>query len=213
MANTVLLVQKSDFQKTVWERILNSQELIPITESSETELLKLLKKENSLAEILPKLIILEMSIEQLNPYDVCRCVQGKYPDLKVILTAEERIKISETEQRWARNQGAYELLPGFDKNQMDSSVIKGMAVVMSALNKTEWEQDALVQIIEDLSEEFYTNEEPKTFIQSPETVIQKPSVEEDNSETTEHDLKPIPDQEHLSFRLKPKVKRFRGLPY
>ena len=213
MRDKVLVVQKSSFQKKVWERILETQGVSLIIESPEANLQKILKQASASENTSPDIVLLEMSIEKLNPYDFCRWTQENYPSLKVILTAQERVKVSDIEQRWARSQGAYELVAGFDRSSLDSGIIKAMALIMSALKKTEWDHEALVSLIEEMTEEFGEKEEPKTLIQEPETVIQKPSSEQETSQGTEHQLEPAPEKHHRTFKLKPKVKRFRGLPY
>ncbi|MFP3422197.1 hypothetical protein R0K19_22785, partial [Bacillus sp. SIMBA_161] len=86
MTDAVLVIQKSNSQSEIWTRLLESQGLIAITESPEANLRQLLQQASQRDEMFPKLIILEMSIEKLNPYEFCRWTQENYPSLKVILT-------------------------------------------------------------------------------------------------------------------------------
>lgn len=207
MTDAVLVIQKSKAQSEIWARILKSQDLVAITESPDANLRKLLQQASQGNQLLPTLMILEMSIETLNPYDFCRWAQEHYPALKVILTAQERIQVSEIEQRWAQNQGAYQLLPGFDYGHLPLSLTQTMELIMLALGKTNWQPDSLMPVIEELTAEFGQNGEHKTVIQPSETESETASsqVTESFSEKTE--------EKRRGIKLKPKVKRFRGLRY
>jgi CheY-like chemotaxis protein len=210
MAEIVLVVQKSKAQKQIWEKLLASQGLISISESPQADFGKLLMRASASEETFPRLMILEMSIDQVNPYEFCRWVEENYPSLKVILTTEERTSISDIERRWARNQGACELLEGFDYRDLSSSLTSAMETIMAALGKTDWEEGDLVPVIEELVAEFGQTEEENTLIQESETLIQN-SSEKDNQE-----MVTIGKRGSTSIRgvkVKPKVKRFRGLPY
>ena len=213
MTDAVLVVQKTDSQNEIWGELLRSQGLIPITESPQVDLRKIISAASQANEKLPRLIILEMSIEKLNPYDFCRWIQDHYPSLKVILTAQQRVQVSEIEQRWARNQGAYELLAGFDYSSLCSSLIKAVELVMLALGRKDWEQQNLVPVIEALNEQFGQVSEPKTLIQESETLIQPTASEEKNKEHATVTQLPTRENKLRGVKVKPKVRRFRGLPY
>lgn len=185
-----------------------SQGLSAIAESPQTDLPKLLKQASASPDTFPKLLILEMSIEKLNPYELCRWVQEFYPQLKVILTAQERTHVSEIEQKWAKNQGAYELLAGFDPAALQSSLSQAMESVMLALGKTDWELDSLVPIIEELIQEIGQVEEKNTLIQEPDTLIQNGVSQKPEKEPATNGA-----SKRQGVKLKPKVKRFRGLTY
>jgi hypothetical protein len=158
---------------------------------------------------LPKLVILEMSIDTLNPYDFCRWAKTHYPSLKVILTAQERIQVSEIEQRWAKNQGAYQLLPGFDYSHLPLSLTQAMEWVMRAFNKADWEQDSLVPVIEEITSEYSESREEKTLIQESEDSVAEDKEVSTSVATVESS---VPNKRR-SFKVKPKVKRCRGLTY
>jgi len=213
MTDAVLVVQKTDSQNKIWEELLRSQGLIPITESPQVDLRKILIDANQANEKLPRLIILEMSIEKVNPYDFCRWIQYHYPSIKVILTAQQRIQVSKIEQRWAKNQGAYELLAGFDYSKLFSSLIKAVELVMLALNKKDWQQQDLVPVIEALNKQFGQVGEAKTIIQESETLIQPTVFQQDNQEIARVTQLPAKEDKLRRVKVKPKVKRFRGLPY
>ncbi|MDR9402096.1 MAG: hypothetical protein RI580_01525 [Halothece sp. Uz-M2-17] len=209
MTDAVLVIQKSNSQSEIWTRLLESQGLIAITESPEANLRQLLQQASQRDEMFPKLIILEMSIEKLNPYEFCRWTQENYPSLKVILTAQERIQVSEIEQRWATNQGAYQLLPGFDYAHLPLSLTQAMEVIMLAVNQTKWKQESLVPIVEELTAEFGNSGEKATVLQASEDLAQE-SV---SSPQTAEAITNASGDKRRGLKLKPKVKRFRGLPY
>jgi len=213
MTDAVLVVQKINSRNEIWGELLRSQGLIPITESPQVDLRKIITDASQANEKLPRLIILEMSIEKLNPYDFCRWIKDNYPSIKVILTAQQRIQVSDIEQRWARNQGAHELLAGFDYSNLFSSLIKAMELVMLALGKKDWEQQDLVPVIEALNEKFGRVGEPKTLIQESETLIQPTVSREKNQERATVTQLPTRENKLRGVKVKPKVKRFRGLPY
>ncbi len=209
MTDIVLVIQKSPSQSQIWERILVSQGLVPIIESPDVDLAQLLQQASQDNQILPKLIILEMSIDTLNPYEFCRLVQSHYPSLRVILTAQERIQVSEIEQRWANNQGACQLLPGFDYSHLPLSLTHAVGSIMEALGKTDWEKESLVPIVEELTAEFGNSGEKATLIQKSEDFVNEPTPTSASVATVE---KTSPNKRR-NFKVKPKVKRFRGLPY
>jgi DNA-binding NtrC family response regulator len=213
MTNAVLVVQKTDSQNEIWGQLLRSQGLITITESPQVDIRKLITEASQSHQELPRLIILEMSIEKLNPYDFCRWIQEHYPSLKVILTAQQRIQVSDIEQRWARNQGAYELLAGFDYSNLSASLTKAMELVMLALGRKDWEQEHLVPVIEALNEQFSQVGEPKTLIQESETFIQPTVSESEDQKLASVTQLPTRENKLKGLKVKPKVKRFRGLPY
>lgn len=204
MTDAVLVVQKSHSQSKIWSKILASQNIIAITESPQVDLRTLLKQTEQAQSMFPNAIILEMSLEQLNPYEFCRWVQKHYPSLKVILTAQERTDVSEIERKWAKNQGAYELLPGFDYGNLTSSLTQAIQSVLLSLGISHWEQEAFVPVVEEIITEFGLIREENTFIQESETLIQNTVAETPPKETP---TKP------RGVKLKPKVKRFRGLTY
>lgn len=213
MTDVVLVVQKSNAQNEIWSKILASQGLVVITESAQADLKKLLQQGNEDDQTFPKLIILEMSIDKLNPYDFCRWVQEAYPALKVILTAQERTNLSEIEQRWAKNQGAHELLAGFDYTNLPLSLTQAITVVMLALGKLDWEEESLVPVIEALTQEYGQVREERTFIQESETLIQDTPSDEETSMIAASHSSGTTANKRRNVKLKPKIKRFRGLPY
>ncbi|AFZ43987.1 response regulator receiver domain-containing protein [Halothece sp. PCC 7418] len=213
MTDIVVVIQKSSSQSEIWTRLLRSQGLVVIQESPEVNLRKLLQEASEAHQILPKLIIVEMSIEKLNPYEFCRWTHQNHPDLKVILTAQERIQVSEIEQRWAKNQGAYQLLPGFDYGHLPLSLTQGMELVMLALDKTDWEPASLVPLVEELTAEFGNNGEEKTFLQASEDVAEETALSSETTETHQESVAASSSHKRRGLKVKPKVKRFRGLPY
>lgn len=216
MAEIVLVVQKSKAQKQIWEKLLASQDLISISESPQADLSEILMQSSTSEETFPRLMILEMSIDQVNPYEFCRWVEENYPSLKVILTAEDRTTISDIERRWARNQGACEMLGGFDYGDFSSSLSSAMETIMTTLGKTDWEQGDLVPVIEELVAEFGQTQEENTLIQESETLVQNSSSQNSQEDNNKQVVTAGKRERKTSIRgvkVKPKVKRFRGLPY
>ncbi|MFP4134030.1 MAG: hypothetical protein ACLFRN_09770 [Halothece sp.] len=209
MSNAVVVVQKSNFDYKIWQKILESQGLIGIAESPEADFREVIRCSSRSDYTFPQLMILEMCIDHLNPYEFCRWVQENYPSLKIILTNQERKTISDIERRWAKNQGAYELIPGFDYNNLPSNLSDNIKLVLKALGKWDEQEKFLVPVVEYLMKELFP-------AQAEETPIQEASSPPDEAEETQlvavnHDKSN--GNKPRGYKLKPKVKRFRGLPY
>lgn len=209
MSNTVLVVQKSNYDQKIWRQILESQGLTAITESPQANFRDFIRHSSLSSETFPQLMILDMSIENLNPYEFCRWVQENYPSVKIILTNRDRKTISDIERRWATNQGAFELLPRFDEDNLTASLTNTIKLIWGALGKKDVQEEALVPIVEDLRQELFPFPGDRTLLQ--ETSASQPSEEEKQLVVATQAENSRPKTR--GYKLKPKVKRFRGLPY
>ncbi|QDZ39623.1 response regulator [Euhalothece natronophila Z-M001] len=207
MSNAVLVVQKNNSDHKIWEKMLESQNLVAITESPQANLRDLIMRNQVSGQSFPKLMILDMSIEHLNPYEFCRWVQENYPSLKIILTNQERKTISDIERRWATSQGAYELIPGFDYNNLPSSLSERIKLVLKALGKWDNQEKFLVPVVEDLMKHLFPQQYEESADQ--ETSPSQSEAEEKQLVTANQSN----GSKSRGYKLKPKVKRFRGLPY
>lgn len=210
MSNAALVVQKSNSDHKIWQKILESQGLIGITESPQADFREVIRRGSLSDHSFPQLMILEMCIDHLNPYEFCRWVQENYPSLKIILTNQERKTVSDIERRWATSQGAYELIPGFDYNNLPSSLSNTIKLVLKALGKWDDQEKFLVPVVEDLMKELFPSQAEETTIQessSPHSDAEEKALVAANHDESSGSRKP------RGYKLKPKVKRFRGLPY
>ena len=208
MSNTVLVVQKSNSDHKIWRTILESQGLVVITESPQANFRDLIRHSSLSDETFPQLMILEMSIEHLNPYEFCRWVQENYPSVKIILTNPDRGTISDIERRWATNQGAFELLPRLDETNLSSTLTDTIKLIWKALGNADVPNQDLESTVENLRKALFPLQEEGTLLQeapSPESKEEEALVGVNHIESNNNKTR--------SYKLKPRVKRFRGLPY
>jgi pSer/pThr/pTyr-binding forkhead associated (FHA) protein len=118
---TVLLVQASDSQDEIWRTLLKTCGVSIHAESyidqTPSQMLETLLEH---LDPKPDLIVADLEALKPNPYEFCRWCRVQYPDLKIILTSGNRADIFSSEQRWVRQQGAVDLLPGFSQESFFS---------------------------------------------------------------------------------------------
>ncbi len=105
-----LLDQPDPFQRRLWLAALQSQAIQVITRESQEPL------ESLLVRYRPQLLVLDMHSAQRtepNPYSFCRQCRQLYPELQLLLTNYRKPQVESVEVRWAKYQGAANLLPGF----------------------------------------------------------------------------------------------------
>lgn len=125
----VLLLQSSDFQGKIWQEILGICGIFVayrsfsnpnLHENIET-IIKGLSK-------FPDLLVADVEVLKPNPYEFCRWCRDYYPSLKIILISNSRTEIFSSEKRWAMNQGALDLLPGFAEDSFFSTELTDIIV-------------------------------------------------------------------------------------
>lgn len=154
---TVLMLIASPFQSRVWRAALTSQNISVIGGTSNTLVQKILADLKTAQIPLPNLLLIDFDLE--NPYDLCRWCRLHYPDLKIVLISSNQRNISVTERRWAIHQGADDLLSGFQKQYLLSSVIARVSKVLEILNCSPLQEIALVPAMLDFCKEAVTPSE------------------------------------------------------
>lgn len=146
---TVLMLQTSALQGKVWQEVLASQKVTAVHLSPTTDLAQLLTQ-RATEDILPDLLLLDMTGLQDNPYHFCRWCRDTYPQVKVMLMSGKRADISASERKWAVHQGAVDLLPGFSEAQLFNNLLEVTARVKRVLEAIDWpevEQQALLEAL------------------------------------------------------------------
>ncbi|WP_052055725.1 PstS family phosphate ABC transporter substrate-binding protein [Myxosarcina sp. GI1] len=139
---TVLMLLDTRFQAKVWRSALSSQNISVIGGLSDAHVAEILEEIQKAKLDLPDLLLTDLEIR--NPYDLCRWCRRYYPQLKIVLTSNSQRSISPIERRWAIHQGADELLPGFQPQNLLSNTIYAAGRVLKILDCPPLQEAALV---------------------------------------------------------------------
>lgn len=142
LQKTVLMLLERSFQARVWRAALTSQNISVIGGLSDAHVAEILEQLQQAKIKLPNLLLTDLEIR--NPYDLCRWCRRYYPSLKIILVSNNQRHISSTERRWTIHQGADELLPGFQPENLLSSVITEVGRVLEILECPPLQENTLI---------------------------------------------------------------------
>ncbi|WP_299487714.1 FHA domain-containing protein [Acaryochloris sp. IP29b_bin.137] len=158
----VLMVQPSATQGKLWQELLIYQGVSVIWEklTSSEDLSNCLDSYALHESRLPDLLLVEAETLNPNPYQFCRWCQEAYPSLKIVLTCRGRTEVLPSELKWAKAQGATDLLPAFREDNMLARVVDMVAqvnVVLKLLGSQELEQNTVAtdffSLLKDLKDE------------------------------------------------------------
>lgn len=162
---TILMLIDSPFQSKVWRAALTSQNISVIGGTSDARVPKILEEFKTAPIPLPDLLLIDFDID--NPYDICRWCRLYYPHLKIVLVSNNQKTISSTERSWAIHQGADDLLLGFRKQNLLSSVIGHVTRILEILDCLPLQETALIPALLDFCKEVVTkSQEAKILTQS-----------------------------------------------
>ncbi|WP_299403478.1 FHA domain-containing protein [Acaryochloris sp. IP29b_bin.148] len=141
----VLMIQPSATQGKLWQELLIYQGITVIWEKldSSDDLSACLDSYALNESRLPDLLLIEAETLEPNPYEFCRWCQEAYPSLKIVLTCRGRTEVLPSELKWAKAQGATDLLPAFREDNMLTRVVDMVAhvnVVLKLLDSQELQQ-------------------------------------------------------------------------
>ncbi len=100
-----LVAQNQIDQAMRWKHVLESQHIQAIIRYPHCGLVHLLNFHE------PDVLILDLDVQHLNPYDICRHCRYAFPEMGVILTYPDEAKISAHDRYWALYQGAHQIIP------------------------------------------------------------------------------------------------------
>lgn len=143
----VLMVLPIGRQGKIWQAVLRSQNISVLWESIDINLPYNLLQLQKLGIPLPDLILLDTRLQSLNPYRFCRWSRSAMPELKVVLTNGLQTRILPSEQAWARQQGAIELLPRFDHEHLVTGGIYKAQRILEILEIPKLNQGPLVSAL------------------------------------------------------------------
>ncbi len=141
------MMQPSRTQGKVWQAALSSQDLSIIWEDNDFSVMQTLSELRQSAQVLPDLLLVDLALEGMNSYALCRWCRDHCPNIQVILTNSQRENISESELRWAIHQGAADLFPKFLDPEFAIKVTHAIKRVLEVLDCPALNQDGLAQIL------------------------------------------------------------------
>jgi len=140
----VLMIQPNRLQSLIWQTVLKSQKISAIQETPDSNLSSSINELKQAGLTLPDLLLIDINQVGFNPYSFCRWCQDNHPEVKIVLTNSAQVDISPPERQWAMNQGAADLLPVFQPENLVSSVAVGIKRLLDILDYPEFDNGALV---------------------------------------------------------------------
>lgn len=143
-SKSVLLLQPLKFQAQVWTTALQSQQIEVIEEPVGISFSQLAGQRDAIERANIGLLLVDLGAQHLNAFDICRWYHDNYPDLKLILTAGLRKKVLSTERRLALEQGAEDLFPGFQQDNILPAAIGRVRRILEILRYHPLEEQNLI---------------------------------------------------------------------
>lgn len=143
----VLMVQMTRIQGLIWQTVLKSQQLSVIWETPDINLFDSITQLQQAGLALPDLLLIDVRMDHFNPYAFCRWCQQNHPTVKVILTNPSQKEILPSERQWAVHQGASDFLPGFQLENLVSSVAFSVKRVLDILDSHPLNNGALISVL------------------------------------------------------------------
>ncbi len=141
------VIQSNRLQGLIWQALLKSQKMAIILEPSRNDLAECISQIAAAGLTLPDLIILDAELGELNPYDFCRGCRDTFPQIKVFLTRFRRGLVTDTEKRWARQQGAAGFLDGFYRDTLITTAAKNIRAILQGLEHPFLDEQALLSVL------------------------------------------------------------------
>lgn len=143
----VLMVQPTRLQGLIWHAVLKSQRFAVIWEAADFDIAENLHQLAIAGLPLPNLLLVDVRLKDFNPYAFCRWCRGEYPDVKIILTNVAQREIEPSERQWAMHQGAADLMPGFRRDNLVTSVTTGVKRLLQVLDDQPLDNGALIAVL------------------------------------------------------------------
>jgi CheY-like chemotaxis protein len=141
------IVQSNRLQGLMWQALLKSQKLAVILEPAKGDLADCIGQIASAGLTLPDVIVLDTEAAELNPYEFCRWCRATFPTMQIFLTRCRELHISDTERRWAKQQGATDFLCGFDRDTLMSGATNNVKRILTSLDYPFLNEKALLTVL------------------------------------------------------------------
>lgn len=135
-SKTVLMTQLSKTQGKLWQAALVSQGISVTWEPSTANLTQVINHIEESGQKLPDLLLLDIRALKPSPYAFCRWFRKHYPDLKIVLTSAT---VSPARRQWVMDQGAIDLLPGFQAENLLADITAVVEQIKRILEVLDWQ--------------------------------------------------------------------------
>ena len=141
------IVQSNRLQGLMWQALLKSQKLAVILEPAKSDLADCISQIANAGLTLPDVIVLDAEAAELNPYEFCRWCRDAFPKIQIFLTRCRQLHVSDTERRWAKQQGANDFLSGFDRDTLMTSATENIKCILTGLDYPFLNEKALLTVL------------------------------------------------------------------
>ncbi|PZV08299.1 MAG: hypothetical protein DCF32_05155 [Leptolyngbya sp.] len=162
------IVQSNRLQGLMWQALLKSQKLAVILEPAKGDLADCIGQIASAGLTLPDVIVLDAEAAELNPYEFCRWCRATFPTMQIFLTRCRQLRISDTERRWAKQQGATDFLCGFDRDTLMSGATDNVKRILTSLDYPFLNEKDLLTVLLNIRRQLGTTQANGTPISRPE---------------------------------------------
>ncbi|MBD1875242.1 hypothetical protein H6F75_17305 [Nodosilinea sp. FACHB-131] len=161
------IVQSNRLQGLMWQALLKSQKLAVILEPAKGDLADCISQIASAGLTLPDVIVLDTEAAELNPYEFCRWCRATFPTMQIFLTRCRELHISDTERRWAKQQGATDFLCGFDRDTLMSGATNNVKRILTSLDYPFLNEKALLTVLLNIRRQLGTTQATGTLASRP----------------------------------------------
>jgi CheY-like chemotaxis protein len=145
----------------MWQALLKSQKLAVILEPASGDLADCINQIAVAGLTLPDVIVLDAEAANLNPYEFCRWCRDAFPQIQIFLTRCRQLHISDTERRWAKQQGATDLLNGFERESLMSGAADNVKRILNSLDYPFLNEKALLTVLLNIRRQLNTTQAPE----------------------------------------------------
>ena len=218
--STVLIIQSSPQQRMIWEQVLQSQEILVISESLESDPIQALIQIEQSGNPLPEVLLIEQQLLKWHSENFCKSCRQRYPNLKIIFLHQLTKEILPTERQQIIDYGAFDILPAFQIEALAMGIIVGVKQVLAALpSHPPLQKDQLVSRVIEIKREvenqnlenaiLNTNVPVKLALYEAKTDSQSPTLTDTNINYPQPESPP----EKELIRKKLLKRSYRGATY
>jgi CheY-like chemotaxis protein len=154
----ILIVHPTGLQGFIWQTVLRSQGLSVIWESPDVNLIETITQLKEADFALPDLVLIDTRLQNVNPYGFCRWRRKHCPELKVVLVNGAQHGILPSERQWAIYQGALDLLPRFQRENLVSGAAARVRRILELLGIEILDTGALVSVLLTMKQDLKTRD-------------------------------------------------------